>query len=132
MSIATTITIALIAIPVDRARPAIEGFGRGRVQPVSLQLCQRRTVAAVGSVTKPSTEAQRAVRLSKTSQAKRRAPHRDTADRETGSADCGRFDANHVDRAATPFQCRRGPSLLASRGTAGYRPGHHEPCSLVL
>jgi len=51
---------------------------------------------------------------------------------ECGSADCGRFDANHVDRAATPFQCRRGPSLLASRGTAGYRPGHHEPCSLVL
>jgi hypothetical protein len=40
LSIATTVTVAFVAIAVDGARPAVEGFGRGRVQPVSLQLCQ--------------------------------------------------------------------------------------------
>jgi hypothetical protein len=36
LSIATIVTIAFVAIAVDDARPAVEGFGRGRVQPVSL------------------------------------------------------------------------------------------------
>jgi len=40
LSIATTVIIALVAIAVDGAQPAVEGFGRGRVQPVSLQLYQ--------------------------------------------------------------------------------------------
>jgi hypothetical protein len=40
LSIATTVTVAFVAIAVDGARPAVEGCGRRRVQPVSLQLCQ--------------------------------------------------------------------------------------------
>jgi hypothetical protein len=40
LSIATTVTVAFIAIAVDGARLAIEGFGGGCVQPVSLQLGQ--------------------------------------------------------------------------------------------
>ena len=40
LSIATTVTVAFVAIAVDGARPAVEGLGRGRVQTVSLQLCQ--------------------------------------------------------------------------------------------
>ena len=40
VSIATTVTVAFVAIAVDGARPAVEGCGRGRVQTVSLQLCQ--------------------------------------------------------------------------------------------
>ena|SRR4249919_2180091 len=40
LSIASTVTVAFVAVAVDSARPAVEGFGRGRVQPVSLQLCQ--------------------------------------------------------------------------------------------
>jgi hypothetical protein len=40
LSIATTVTVAFVAIAVDGARPAVEGCGRGRVQTVSLQLCQ--------------------------------------------------------------------------------------------
>ena len=34
------IAAASVAIAVDGARPAVESYGRGRVQPVSLQLCQ--------------------------------------------------------------------------------------------